>query len=65
MVVEKYSVIGLGECFVCFSEKKVNFDFLRFDFAFFKLSSFRLLKGKQTLLLNSNSVKIMENVIGF
>ena len=59
-----YSCIGLGIFFYFFFS--AHFDFSRFDLWFlFKFSPFPLLKGRQTLLLNSKRVKVTKNVIGF
>ena len=55
--------------FLYFFLKKFRLNFLLFcDLAFnffFKFSSFSLLKGKQTSLLNSKRLKFTKNVIEF
>ena len=47
------------------SDSKVLFDFLIQKLFFFKFHSFSLLKGRQTPLSNSKSVKVRKNVIKF
>ena len=68
----EYSYTGLADFFLFFFQEKVS-KFVHAKFWFFvvwlvvsfKFSAFPLLKGRQTPLSNSKSVKVTKNVIHF